>query len=341
MKRIKKLLSVILAVSLSASIVGCGSKTTVVSNKEVVEASKQEKGHYPITIDTYDGYIESNKGAVVKQTFEKRPKKIVSVCQATTEVLIALGLTDDIVATAHKKSSVYEPFADKYNSIKFLGEGYPSKEVMLSLEPDIIVGWGSLFEGKELGSVVDWHKRGINTYVMQNTVPGLGNRNVNWILKDIENLGKIFDIQDRADKLSSELKGRIDKIEENAKKVKEEDKPKVLSVQFMYENEFGGRSSSDLTADIIRLSGGKCLDDKGGKQGLEVLIDQNPDVILVINMDNSPAEKTINAMKKHPSLQKVNAVKNNKFLVIEHTAFYCGNLRTIESIEQLSKLIQK
>ncbi len=109
----------------------------------------------------------------------------------------------------------------------------------------------------------------------------------------------------------------------------------------MYENEFLGRASTDLTTDIIRLAGGISLDEKGGKQSLEVLIEKNPDVILAINLIKRPAADAIKAMKEHPSLQKVNAVKNNKFLIIEHTAFYCGCLRTIESIEELAELLHK
>ncbi|WP_125154270.1 ABC transporter substrate-binding protein [Clostridium rectalis] len=341
MKRLKKYIVIILTICLSISIFGCGNKNTIETDKKVSKSENKQGTKYPLIIENYDGYIESNKGALVKQTFKKRPKRILSVCQATTEVLIALGLKDDIIATAHRKSPIYKPFEREYNSIKFLGESYPSKEVALSLEPDIIVGWGSLFQGDALGSVLDWHKRGINTYVMQNTVPISGNRNVNWVLKDIENLGKIFNVQDKAKKLIKDIKGRINKIEDNVKNLKEEDKPKVLTVQFMYENEFSARSSSDLTADIIRLSGATSLDDKPGKQSLEVMIEKNPDVILVINMNNSPANKTIEAMKKNPSLQKVNAVKNNKFLIIEHTAFYCGSLRTIDSIEDLYEIIHK
>jgi ABC-type Fe3+-hydroxamate transport system substrate-binding protein len=45
--------------------------------------------------------------------------------------------------------------------------------------------------------------------------------------------------------------------------------------------------------------------------------------------------------KEDPSLKNLNAVKNDKFLVIEHTAFYCGSLQTIDSIEALNSLINE
>lgn len=304
-------------------------------------ALAETDGHYPVTVSNYDGYIESNKGAVIEQTFEACPERIVSISQAATEVLIALGVEDKIVGTAHKHSEVYAPFADIYNSIPFMvdGAGYPSKEVMIEYEPDLIVGWGSLFDVDAMGSVVEWHEKGIHTYIMNNTVPGLGNRQVSWILDDIAKLGQILDVEDRANELIAEIEGRLAKVAEKTGVIPEDQKPTIATVQYMYENSFLPRASTDLTADIITLSGGICLDDASGEQSLEVLIEKNPEIILVIDLKNSPAEETIAAMKAHASLQNVEAVKNDNFLVIEHAAFYCGCLRTIEAVEALADLM--
>ena len=300
-----------------------------------------EENHYPVTISNYDGYIEDNAGAVVEQTFESCPERIVSISQANTELLIQLGLGDKIVATAHRRSPVYEPVAEAYNALVQLTDDneYPAKEVVVAAEPDIIVGWGSLFEGEALGSVLDWHEKGVHTYLMSNTVPGLGDRKVSWILNDIENLGKIFDVEDRANELIAEIQSRLDAVAARTADIPEEERPRVATVQFMYENEYGGRASTDLTTDIINLSGGISLDEAGGRMSLETLIDLNPDIILVVNQFTSPAEDTIAAIKANESLQKVEAVKNDRFLVIEHAAFYCGGMRTIEAIEDLSEIM--
>lgn len=300
-----------------------------------------EETHYPVTISNYDGYIEDNAGAVVEQTFESCPERIVSISQANTELLIQLGLGDKIVATAHRRSPVYEPVAEEYNALVQLTDDneYPAKEVVVAAEPDIIVGWGSLFEGEALGSVTDWHEKGVHTYLMSNTVPGLGDRKVSWILNDIENLGKIFDVEDRANELIAEIQSRLDAVAARTANIPEEERPRVATVQFMYENEYGGRASTDLTTDIINLSGGISLDEAGGRMSLETLIDLNPDIILVVNQFTSPAEDTIAAIKANESLQKIEAVKNDRFLVIEHAAFYCGGMRTIEAIEDLSEIM--
>lgn len=321
----RKLVSLLLAVVLAMLSVGAFA----------------ENSHYPVTISNYDGYIESNKGAVVEQTYEACPERIVSISQAATEILIALGVEDKIVGTAHRHSDVYEPYAEIYNAIPFMveGNGYPSKEVMLDYEPDLIVGWGSLFEEDAMGSVVEWNEKGIHTYIMNNTVPGLGNRQVSWILDDIEKLGQILDVEDRANALIAEIQSRLDAVAEKTSVIPEEQKPTIATVQYMYENEYLGRASTDLTTDIINLSGGVSLDEEGGEQSLEVLIEKNPDIIMVIDLANSPAEETIEAIKAQSSLENVTAVKNESFLVIEHAAFYCGCLRTIEAVEALADMM--
>ena len=193
-----RLTALLLALSMMLGLVSCGGQpvgeeTSPATSQTPVESNGVEAdNHYPVTVETYD-----QNGEIVEQTFEACPERVVSISQANTELLIALGLTDKIVATAHRFSPVYERMADEYNSIPFIAEsGYPSKEVVLDQKPDLIVGWGSLFAEDALGAVSDWHERGVHTYLMNNTVSGLGNRTVDFLYDDIEKLGQIFDIED-------------------------------------------------------------------------------------------------------------------------------------------------
>lgn len=62
---------------------------------------------------------------------------------------------------------------------------------------------------------------------------------------------------------------------------------------------------------------------------------------MVINLLNSPAEETIQMIKNHDSLKGLKTVQEDKFLIVEHTAFYCGSLRTIETVEELAKVMHQ
>ena len=103
-----RLTALLLALSMMLGLVSCGGQpvgeeTSPATSQTPVESNGVEAdNHYPVTVETYD-----QNGEIVEQTFEACPERVVSISQANTELLIALGLTDKIVATAHRFSPVY------------------------------------------------------------------------------------------------------------------------------------------------------------------------------------------------------------------------------------------
>lgn len=306
-----------------------------------IAAIAETDSHYPVTVTTYN-----QNGEEIQQTFEKRPERVISISQANTELLLSLGLGDTIIATGHRTSTPWEATAEEYEALNFLSmDGYPAKEVVISLEPDLIVGWSSLFADDDLGPVDGWNEMGVNTYLMKNTVPGapanLGKRNFSYLIDDINNIGLIFDIQDKTDAIVKDIEDRPAAVAAKTADIPEEERPTVLTVQMLKDNEWFARANTDLTANIIELAGGKCLDEEYGYMSMEVLIDMNPDAILVIDRETNPAADTIEGLKNNPALAEIPAIKNDNFYVITHVSFYCGSMRTIEDIEGLSELLTK
>ena len=300
-------------------------------------ASGGGSDYYPVTVTTYN-----EQGQEVEQTFEACPERVVSISQANTELLLSLGLGDKIVATAHRTSAPWDQTAQEYESLNFLAQdAYPSKEVVLAQEPDLIIGWYSLFADEDLGPTQDWNDRGVATYLMKNTVSGLGKRNFDYLVEDIRNIGIIFNIQDRTDVVIQEIQERLAAVAAQTDGISMEERPTVVTVQMVKDNQWFARADTDLTANIIELAGGRCLDREYGYTSMEVLVDMDPDAILVIDRDTSPAEDTIQALLDNPSLQEVSAVKNQNFYVITHVSFYCGSMRTVEDIEGLAQVLSK
>ena len=332
-----RLTALLLALSMMLGLVSCGGQpvgeeTSPATSQTPVESNGVEAdNHYPVTVETYD-----QNGEIVEQTFEACPERVVSISQANTELLIALGLTDKIVATAHRFSPVYERMADEYNSIPFIAEsGYPSKEVVLDQKPDLIVGWGSLFAEDALGAVNDWHERGVHTYLMNNTVSGLGNRTVDFLYDDIEKLGQIFDIEDKAQAMIQDMKDRIADIQEKVSTIPESGVFKLspYSMSMRMSSWAGG---TDFNTNLTELAGGIQANDNG-QQSMEVLLSLDPDVLVILDLSSSPAQEKIDAIKANPVLQSLQAVQNDRFVVLDHAAFYCGGPRTIEAIETLAE----
>ena len=175
----------------------------------------------------------------------------------------------------------------------------------------------------------------------KNTVSGLGKRNFEFLIQDIENFGKIFDIEEKTDALVADIRSRLAAVEARTADIPEDERPTVLTVQMLKDNEWFARADTDLTANIIELAGGKCLDEEYGYASMEVLIDKNPDAILVIDRETKPAADTIQGLLDNPALQEVTAIKNQNFYTITHVSFYCGSMQTIEDIEGLSEMLHK
>lgn len=314
-------------------ISGCGN---AVFNADIPDTWNAGR-HYPLEIDNYDGY--SGGGRLVHQIFTKPPERIVAASESTIDNLIFLGLEDKIVGIGDVAEDNHGEYEEIYKRIPRMGEkSYPPKESIIAARPDIIIGWGSLFGDKELGSVKNWHERGIHTYVMKNTVPVvlMERRKVEYFIEDLHNLAKIFNIESSVKDRIEVLEKRMKMIKDRGDAVRREGGMRILTIQYVYDNQYFGRSRTDMTSDIIELLGGISLDgETGGKQGMEFLIKLNPDVLLVINHTKAPAKDKIKVLMENPAVQSVNAVKYKRFLILDYNAFYGGSERTIQEVERL------
>src|SRR5699024_12393204 len=78
------------------------------------------------------------------QTFESAPERIVTIKSTATDLLLALGLGDKVVARAFSDGPVPKRWADEAESIPQLSDKAPSQEAVLEKEPDLVyAGWES------------------------------------------------------------------------------------------------------------------------------------------------------------------------------------------------------
>lgn len=327
------LLAALLALCLGVGVTACSGNDQTTSAGSSASATAQQ-GKYPVTITSYD-----NDGKKYTQTFKKAPQRVVVGELSTAQLMLELGLQSRIVGATTSVGAVapkYEAQFARLNQMTNTGD-YPSKEAILNLNPDMIVSWGSLFTSENAGSSEDWNKRGISTYLLENTVTNTGNRTVSRVYTDIENLGKIFGVEAKADQLISSMKKSLADTESKVSKVPQAQRPTVLTVQSVKGNQFFGRSSKDLTTDLITLAGGRSLDKTMGKQSMENLVKDNPDVILVVNRTDTSAQSKIDSMEKNPALKSVPAVKNHKFVIVNYIDFYGGTAETPAFVASFAK----
>ena len=204
------------------------------------------KTEYPLTITTYD-----YDGNEIETTYEKAPEKVLAVYQGSIETMLALGLEDRLVATAGLDNEVPDELKDAFSKTNYLDEFTPSLETVTMLEPDMILSWSSLFSDKNLGNVTDWIDKGCNTYYNTNTRPD-GDRTLENEFTDILNIGKIFDVQDKAETIVDEAKNVIDTTLSATADM--EEKPSVLIVEPLGED-ITNYGASSLAGDMATQLG--------------------------------------------------------------------------------------
>ena len=161
----KKVIALILALLMLAALMGCARQSATPTPAPATQAPATQApataaptpeptqeptpeptpepvpDHYPVTISTYNYAKEP-----VEVTFDECPKKVVCTNQTQTELMLYFGLDEYIAGTAYLDGTIREDLQAQYDALKAAGKeltikGYPSKEVVLALEPDFIFGW--------------------------------------------------------------------------------------------------------------------------------------------------------------------------------------------------------
>ena len=154
-------------------------------------------------------------------TFDHAPKRVVSVGQSTTEILLSLGLADRIVGTAVWFGPVLPAYAAENATIKRLADNDPSFESVVAQQPDLVAAQYEWHVGPHgsVGTREQFADLKIPTYVSpadciekDNSGGGDGVRKelftMDLVYGEIHDLARIFDVQDRGDRLVAELRAR-------------------------------------------------------------------------------------------------------------------------------------
>ncbi|MGH3611712.1 MAG: ABC transporter substrate-binding protein [Pseudonocardia sp.] len=161
-------------------------------------------------------------------TFDRPPSRVVVSFQPTLETLICLGVGDRVISRTGSLEHLGEAgfLPGQENIAKSIPEvsnttSHPSKESLLALEPDFVFGmsYTDFDSAKGLATVEELNDTGIAVFIPSNWCDpaSVENFDVTSTLDDIRNLGKIFDVNDQADKLASDLEARLADVQERFK----------------------------------------------------------------------------------------------------------------------------
>jgi iron complex transport system substrate-binding protein len=276
-------------------------------------------------------------------TFDKVPERAISNDVNLTEMMLALKLNDRMVGYTGVSGwkTLDEKLREGVKELPELSEKYPTKEVLLNADADFyFAGWnyGMKVGGEVTPETLAPH--GIKVYELTESCIHIMPRNkptMDDMFIDLVNLGTIFDVEDRAKALVDGYRTELDGIVAKVGKV---DRPTRVFVYDSGETAPFTSGKYGIPTAMIEAAGGTNIMEDVDKSWTEIswepVIERNPEVVVIVNYGDVTAEQKIAFMKNNPAFKNVEAVKNDRFVVLEYVEATPGP-RNIAAIERLAK----
>lgn len=287
---------------------------------------------YPVTVKSCNREV----------TFDAAPQRAVSNDVNLTEMMLALKLQDRMVGYTGVSGwkTLDEKLREGIKALPELSPKYPTKEVLLNADADFyFAGWNY---GMKVGGDVTPETLApfkINVYELTEScihIMGKAKPTMNDMFVDLLNLGTIFGVADRAKALVADYETGLADIKTRIGAVKQP--VRVFVYDSGTEKPFTSGRFGIPTA-MIEAAGGINVMDDVEKSWTEVswepVIERNPQVIVIVNYGDVTAEQKIAFLKDNPAFQSLDAVKNDRFVVLDYVEATPGP-RNIEAIGRLA-----
>ena len=285
---------------------------------------------FPVTVQSCDREV----------TFDAAPTRAISNDVNLTEMMLVLGLRNQMVGYTGISGwkTLDAKMREGVAELPELSAKYPTKEVLVGAEPDFFfAGWNY---GMKVGGEVTpetLEPFGIKTYELTESCIHIGPKDkvaMQDMYDDLLNLGTIFGVSDRAVALVDGYKARLAEVTAGV------DRSNPLRV-FVYDSgeeaPFTAGKYAMPTA-MIEAAGGVNIMDDIEKSWTEVawepVVERNPQVIVIVNYGDVTAEQKIAFLKTNPAFAAIDAVVNDRFVVLDYVEATPGP-RNIEAVEKL------
>jgi iron complex transport system substrate-binding protein len=290
-----------------------------------------EATRYPLTIQSCNREV----------TFKQAPKHAVSHDINMTQMMLALGLKPRMAGYSGVTGwkSVTPEMQTILDGLPELAAKYPSVETLLNANVDFFfAGWdyGMRVAGDLTPQTLQ--PLGIDVYELTESCAFVMKRppaSLEDTYNDLRNLGKIFDVQNRANALITEMQAKIAEVRKDLPA----DKPRV----FLYDSGEDRAMTSGrlgMPQALIDAAGGRnILDDVEAswtRVNWENVVERNPQVIVIVDYGEVTAEQKEQFLLNNQALQSVDAIKNQRFIVIPYVQATPG-IDNVLAVETLAK----
>lgn len=275
-------------------------------------------------------------------TFEAPPTAAVSNDVNLTEMMLVLGLADRMVGYTGISGwkTLDEEMRAGVEQLPELSAKYPTKEVLLGAEADFyFAGWNY---GMKVGGEVTpqtLQPFGIAVYELTESCIHIGEKpkvSMEDMYADIENLGKIFGVEDKATALIEGYRAELAAFAPD--RAGDQKPPRVFVYDSGEESPFTAGRYAMPTALIEAAGGTNIMDDfekSWATVTWEEVVERNPEIVVIVNYGNVTAEEKRAFMMNNPAFAEIDAVKNDRFVTLEYVEATPGP-RNIKAIKKLA-----
>jgi iron complex transport system substrate-binding protein len=291
-----KIAIAILAVTMFAS--ACGAK----KGKEIID--------------------RSGRAVILNGTINR----VVSTAPSNTEIITDLGAAHKLVAVDRHSANV----AGIPKNIYLLDFFFPDAEVIIKLEPDIIIANGHNPTGTGEDPFRLLREIGIPVVYIPMS------KSIDDIYRDIAFIADLLQAQKKGEKVIDSMKAQIAEISQKAVDI---DTKKTVYFEISAAPEMITFGKDSFLNDMIAVIGARNIFEKDNwivNPGAESIIERNPGVILT-NVYYIP--DPIAEIKSRPGFEYINAVINNCVYQIDTDSSVRPSTRIILALKQMSKAV--
>ena len=259
--------------------------------------------------------IQDDRGQEI--SLDAPPQRLVSLYGGLTEILIALGLKDRVVAHIQGDESLA--------NIPTVGTHLqPNVEMILALKPDLVVQGGV---PKGMPALKKLETEGV-------PVAMFAPHDFPELFSLIQRLGVLTGRAESAAALNRGLEERLANVARRLQGAR------LVPVFFEVRNLnllAAGRGS--MVNDIITRAGGVNIVESPQRLapfGLEALLQADPEVYII---QQGPMNKSPEDIYSRPYFQELRAVKARRVLVVDESLFSRPGPRSAEAVEQLARFL--
>jgi len=257
-------------------------------------------------------------------SIEVVPEKIVSHVPPITEILFALGLGERVVGVSdycdYPEEATLKPSVGNYFN--------PSIEKIVESNPDLV-----LTDGHSEGLIPQLENLGVNCIAIDP-------KDFDGIFEDIELLGKVSGVEDRARKLIDDMKRDISLVQN---RVKDATRVRVMYIIAASDlNNPWTAGPGSFVDSLINMAGGENIaaraQDAWAQLSIEEIVSSDPEII-ILPAKHGTASISLKVLKEHPAWREITAIKQDRVYTIEGDLVDGYGPRIVQGLEEIAKAI--